>query len=53
MLTVTQGNALVDSGDQSCKLGSGDSAHYRADPEHVITNASKKQLICFLVVSYK
>lgn len=53
LLTVTRGSAQVTSGDDVCKLASGDSAHYRADLDHVIENKGKNQLIGFLVVTYK
>jgi len=51
-LTVEKGSVSVLSGADSCKLGKGDSAHYRADLDHVITNSSKGEALCFLVVVY-
>ena len=53
LLTVTQGAASVLSGSTRCHLGSGDSAHYRADLEHSIENSGSQELVCFLVVTYK
>ena len=53
LLTVTQGNAEVKAGDNTCALVVGDSAHYRADVEHSIMNKGDTELVCFLVVTYK
>ncbi len=53
LLTVTNGHAHVQVGEHECKLGEGDSAHYRADLEHTIENRGKKEMVCFLVVTYK
>ncbi len=53
LLTVTQGTAEVKAGDNLCTLIVGDSAHYRADIEHSITNKGDQELVCFLVVTYK
>ncbi len=53
LLTVTQGRALVEAGDNRCALGEGDSAHYHADQEHTIVNDSDGELVCFLVVTYQ
>lgn len=51
-LTVEKGSVSVLSGSDSCKLRKGDSAHYRADLEHVIANSGKGEAVCFLVVIY-
>lgn len=53
LLTVTQGSAQVISGENSCSLVVGDSAHYRADMTHCIVNNSDEPLVCFLVVTNK
>ncbi|GLS25926.1 DNA-binding protein [Marinibactrum halimedae] len=53
LLTITQGNAQVTSGEDVCKLTTGDSAHYRADMDHIISNTGKKPLVAYLVVTYK
>lgn len=51
LLTVTSGSARVLSGDNSCNLSAGDSAHYRADLEHTIENSGEQELLCYLVVT--
>ncbi|WP_086933581.1 helix-turn-helix domain-containing protein [Agarilytica rhodophyticola] len=51
LLTVTKGEASVRSGESICKLKQGDSAHYRADLDHVIENPGKKELVCYLIVT--
>jgi transcriptional regulator with XRE-family HTH domain len=51
-LTVVKGSVSVLSGTNSCKLRKGDSAHYRADRDHVISNCGKREATCFLVVIY-
>lgn len=53
LLTITQGSAVVRSGNSSSTLACGDSAHYRADLEHAIKNSGKDTLVAFLVVTYK
>ena len=52
LLTVEKGSVNVLSGADNCRLGKGDSAHYRADLEHVITNRGKGEALCYLVVVY-
>ncbi len=51
LLTVASGSAHVLSGDKDCLLGQGDSAHYRADLEHIIENSGDQELVCYLVVT--
>lgn len=51
-LTVEEGSVDVLSGADSCKLHKGDSAHYRADLDHLITNCGKGDAVCYLVVIY-
>lgn len=51
LLTVTRGSARVISGDNSCKVSEGDSAHYRADLTHTIENCGDQELLCYLVVT--
>ncbi|MGM0703212.1 MAG: helix-turn-helix domain-containing protein [Pseudomonadota bacterium] len=53
LLTVTQGRAVVEAGDNRCELGPGDSAHYHADLEHTIANVGDAELVGFLVVTYQ
>ncbi|WP_240455682.1 helix-turn-helix domain-containing protein [Halomonas faecis] len=53
LLTVTQGRAVVEAGDNRCELGPGDSAHYHADLEHAIANVGDAELVGFLVVTYQ
>lgn len=52
LLTVEKGTVKVTSGQDACKLKKGDSAHYRADVEHVIENVGKGEARGFLVVMY-
>lgn len=51
LLTVASGSARVVSGDTTCVLSEGDSAHYRADLQHTIENSGRKELVCYLVVT--
>ena len=51
-LTVQKGSLQVTSGDDSSQLQKGDSAHYRADVSHAITNVGRGEALAFLVVSY-
>jgi transcriptional regulator with XRE-family HTH domain len=53
LLTITQGKAVIESGNSQCSLSSGDSAHYRADIEHCIQNAGEEELIGYLVVTHQ
>jgi transcriptional regulator with XRE-family HTH domain len=53
LLTVTHGKAQLRTGENSCSLIVGDSAHYRADVAHAIINEGESELVCFLVVTYK
>ncbi|MGH1487211.1 MAG: helix-turn-helix domain-containing protein [Cellvibrionaceae bacterium] len=53
LLTVTQGMAVIESGNSHCTLTTGDSAHYRADIEHSIKNNGDKELVCYLVVTHQ
>lgn len=50
--TVHQGTARVISGKDTCRLRKGDSAHYRADVEHIIENTGRSELVGYLVVTY-
>lgn len=52
-LTVEEGGVELRSGLSSETLGKGDSATYRADVEHSITNKEKNEAILFLVVIYR
>ncbi len=51
-LTVEKGSVSILSGTDNCKLRKGDSAHYRADRDHVIGNPGKGEAVCFLVVIF-
>ena len=53
LFTVTEGEASIVTGETSCELATGDSAHYRADCEHRITNTGRELLTGFLVVTCK
>lgn len=53
LLTVTQGRARIEAGDNRCALGPGDCAHYHADLEHTIENSGDEELVGFLVVTYQ
>lgn len=53
LLTITQGKARVQAGDNDCVLSPGDSAHYHADLEHTIENSGDDELVGFLVVTYQ
>lgn len=53
LLTVATGRATLVSGSTSCELEQGDSAHYRADVEHTITNAGDGETTAYLVVTYR
>ena len=51
-LTVEQGKVEVTSGEESDILEKGDSANYRADIPHAISNKAKSIATLFLVVIY-
>ena len=51
LLTVASGSARILSGDKECLLQESDSAHYRADLEHIIENNGDETLVCYLVVT--
>jgi mannose-6-phosphate isomerase-like protein (cupin superfamily) len=52
-LTVEKGKVIVESGESRVTLGRGDSANYKADVPHCITNAGKGEAVVFLVDIYK
>ncbi len=52
-LTVEEGSVDLRSGNSSQTLGKGDSATYRADVAHTITNSGKRVAVLFLVVIYR
>lgn len=52
-LTVEKGEVRVESGSDQSEINAGDSASYRADIEHVLTNIGKSEAVVFLVVIYK
>lgn len=51
LLTVSRGAARVTSGSSARDLVEGDSAHYRADLEHCISNTGDSELLAYLVVT--
>lgn len=52
-LTVQQGRVRVESADDVEELNPGDSASYRADVPHAITNSGKGAATLFLIVIYR
>lgn len=52
-LTVEEGSVTLLSGDSSEALAKGDSATYRADVVHDITNTGRREAVLFLVVIYR
>jgi transcriptional regulator with XRE-family HTH domain len=52
-LTVEKGTIRLESGGDQSEINAGDSASYRADVEHVLTNIGKSEAVVFLVVIYK
>jgi transcriptional regulator with XRE-family HTH domain len=53
LFTVAHGQAAISAGGTRCELIAGDSAHYRADVEHAISNRGESPLTGYLVVSYR
>ncbi len=51
LLTIASGQAEIESGDTRRSLGKNDTASYRADLSHSISNVGKGRLICYLVVT--
>jgi transcriptional regulator with XRE-family HTH domain len=52
-LTVQKGLVRVESGQDQQELGTGDSASYRADVSHAISNSGRTEAIMFLIVIYR
>ncbi len=52
-LTVEKGTIRLESGGDQCEVNAGDSASYRADIDHALTNIGKSEAVVFLVVIYK
>lgn len=52
-LTVEKGTVRVRSGEESCILRPGDSAHYAADVPHEIANVGRGEAVAFLVDIYE
>jgi transcriptional regulator with XRE-family HTH domain len=52
-LTVQKGTVRIESAGDAEELSSGDSASYRADVSHAITNTGKTEALMFLVVIYR
>lgn len=52
-LTVEQGRVLLESASESVEIQKGDSASYRADVTHAITNIGKGEALVILVVIYR
>lgn len=53
LFTVTAGTASLRAGETDCELVAGDTASYKADIDHVITNTGAVELKGYLVVTYK
>jgi len=51
-ITVEKGSVEITAGADTSMLNEGDSAHYRGDVAHNITNTAAVEAVCFLVVSY-
>lgn len=52
-LTVQKGKVRIVSADENTELNRGDSASYRADVPHEISNPAKSEAVVFLVVIYQ
>ena len=52
-LAVQKGSIKVESGTESEDLKEGDSASYRADVAHAITNTSRTEASVYLIVVYR
>lgn len=52
-LTVEEGSVELQSGTSCEILGKGDSATYRADVTHTISNTGRHEAVLFLVVIYR
>ena len=50
---VAKGRLTVISGEQSVRIGKGDSVHLRADLRHVLQNVGKSQVEAYMIVQYK
>ena len=53
LFTVTAGVAKLSAGQTDCELTIGDTANYRADLNHKISNDGASELKGYLVVTYK
>jgi transcriptional regulator with XRE-family HTH domain len=53
VLIVKEGGVSLQSGNSNESLAKGDSATYRADVPHSITNPGKRESVLFLVVLYR
>ena len=52
IVVVTLGSATVEAGNETVRLGVGDSVSYRADIPHAIVNRGKRQTVVVLVDAY-
>jgi transcriptional regulator with XRE-family HTH domain len=52
-VTVQKGRISVESAGDTEELNAGDSASYRADVPHALTNAGKSESVAFLIVIYR
>mgnify|MGYP001828014635 CR=1 FL=1 len=52
LFTVAKGQVMITSDTDDKKLKTHDSAHYRADVSHTITNTGKSEAIGYMVVTY-
>ena len=51
-LAIERGEVFLTSAGETCRLASGDSAHYPADVPHCIENRSAEEALAFLVDIY-
>jgi transcriptional regulator with XRE-family HTH domain len=52
IVVVTLGTAIVEAGNETVRLGVGDSVSYRADIPHAIVNPGKRRSVVLLVDAY-
>lgn len=52
LFTVARGQVLIVSDKDEKKLKTNDSAHYRADVTHTISNIGKSEAVGYMVVTY-
>ena len=52
-LHLHHGQVAIVSGQDTCELHKGDTAHYRADVDHVIKNTGRGDVLAYMVVTYE